>query len=143
MVELASAYADRAISVRQLAQDQRLSVKYLERIMADLKAAGLAKAVRGVRGGYRLAFPPERIRVGDILRALEGRLSIVECVEHPEECPLREQCPTRQVWVEMGRALNRIAERTTLRDLVRGSAGKGRRRRPDGKRRTRGGASTG
>jgi Rrf2 family protein len=132
------------VSVRQLAQDQRLSVKYLERIMSDLRAAGLARAVRGARGGYTLALPPGRIRVGDILRALEGRLAIVECVEHPEECPLRERCPTRSIWVEMERALSRIVEGTTLRDLVRRSARKAGRRRTDVRRRparrTRGGA---
>jgi len=125
MVELALAYPDRAVSVRQMGQSQHLSVKYLERIMAGLKGAGLAKAVLGVHGGYTLARPPKSITLDDVLRALDGPIALAECVEHPEACPMIDSCATRGTWVEISGAFSRILEGTTLQDLVERSGRRG------------------
>ena len=125
MVELALAYPDMAVSVRQMGESQHLSVKYLERIMAGLKAAGLAKAVLGAHGGYTLARSPESITLDEVLRALDGPIALTECVEHPEACPMLDSCATRGTWVEISGAFSRILEGTTLQDLIE-------RRRPGG-----------
>jgi len=61
MTELAAAYPDRSVSVRDMARNQRLSAKYLEHIVSPLKTAGLIEAVRGIHGGYALSRPPERV----------------------------------------------------------------------------------
>ena len=118
MVDLAIAYPDHALSVREMAKAERLSAKYLEQIMAALKTAGLVRASRGVHGGYSLATPPSLIRLSDIFRAIEGAPQIIECVGDDSSCPLREGCPTRGVWEEMNDAISGILEHTTLQDLM-------------------------
>ena len=126
MVDLAIAFPDHALSVKQMAKTERLSAKYLEQIMAALKAAGLVRASRGVHGGYALATPPSLIRLSDIFRAIEGDPQIIECVADEASCPLREGCPTRGVWEEMNDAISGILEHTTLQDLVERKAQVGR-----------------
>jgi len=118
LFELAAAYPDRAVSVKEMAERQRLSVKYLEHIIAALKAAGLIKAVRGFRGGYNLARSPSAIRLSEVFRALEGSLTLVDCVEDARTCPMEEVCPTRGTWIELTKAITRVLDRTTLQDLI-------------------------
>ena len=118
MIDLALAYPDRAIPVKELALTERVSVKYLEQIMAALKAAGLAKAARGVRGGYALARPPASIKLTDVFKALEGSPELVECLDHPELCPLQRGCPTRPTWLQMREAMIAVLDGTTLQDLA-------------------------
>ena len=118
MVELAAAYPDRAVSVKEMGERQLLSLKYLEQIMAALKAAGLIRAVRGVHGGYALTRDPSTIKLTEVFQAVEGVPTLVECVGDPGSCPMRERCPTRGIWVEMTTAIRRILDGTTLADLV-------------------------
>lgn len=118
MVELGLAYPERVVSVREMAESQHLSVKYLERIMVALKTAGLVTPVRGIHGGYALARPPSSITLGEVYRILEGSPAVVYCVDHPESCPLLQTCPTRDTWVELTAAVQGVLEGTTLEDLV-------------------------
>jgi Rrf2 family protein len=83
-----------------------------------LKAAGLVQAVHGKQGGYVLSRPPGDITLKDIYEALAGSLAPVECVDHPESCPMVEECPTRDTWVQMKEAIAGVLERTTVRDLA-------------------------
>jgi len=118
MVELAMAYPERAVSVKELAKHQRLSIKYLEHIMASLKGSGLVKPERGVNGGYSLSRDPDTIRLNDLFRAFEGPFSLLDCIGNPNVCQMREECPTRDTWIEMNEALEKILERTTIQDLL-------------------------
>lgn len=118
MYEIALAYPDKAIPVKEIASRQGLSPKYLEQIIAPLKASGLVKLVRGMHGGYTLASAPESVRLSEIFEALEGAISPVDCVDSPEECDIRDTCPTRDLWVEMKEAMSGVLERKTLQDLV-------------------------
>ena len=124
MVELAKAYPDAALSVKEVAARQRLSVKYLEQIMAPLKASGLVKAVRGSNGGYVLTHPPTSVLLSQIYTALEGAPAVVDCVEDEGLCGYAGTCPTRGVWCEVNNAIVKVLESITLADLVeRGRAG--------------------
>ena len=125
MVTLAMANPVKAISVKEIAQNQHLSAKYLEQIMAALKGAGLIKVVRGGHGGYMLSREPASIRIIEVYQALEGSLALVDCIEDPNACPMREICPTKETWVEMTGALEEILERTTIQDLVKRQREKG------------------
>jgi Rrf2 family transcriptional regulator, cysteine metabolism repressor len=125
MVELAHAYPDGALSVKDVAARQRLSVKYLEQIMAPLKAAGIVKAVRGASGGYMLAQDPASVRLSDIYVALDGPPAIVDCVADAAICTRSAICPTRGVWCEMNAAVMKVLESTTLADLAARSAAAG------------------
>ena len=118
MTELAAAYPDRSVSVRDMARNQRLSAKYLEHIVSPLKTAGLIEAVRGIHGGYALSRPPEQVRLSEIFQVLEGSPAPVDCVDNPYACPMRKMCPTRDTWVEIGEAVQGVLEGTTLRDLA-------------------------
>jgi Rrf2 family protein len=118
MIELAGAHPDEALSAKEIAQRQRISVKFLEQILRTLKNAGLLKALRGVQGGYMLARPPQSIRVSDIFKAIEGDLLLVECVEEAELCPMTETCAIRDTWTELVTKLKSVLEGTTLESLL-------------------------
>jgi Rrf2 family protein len=118
MIELAAAYPDHAVSVREVGQQQNLSPKYLERILQALKAAGLVKVVRGRRGGYVLGRPPRDITLKELYESLAGSLAPVECVDCPDSCSKHETCPTRDTWVEVKEAVETVLERTTIQDLL-------------------------
>ena len=81
MLELALHDANQWISVKEIAKNQEISGKYLEQIITQLHRAMLVQSVRGAQGGYRLAKKPEEIKVGMVLRAVEGELAPVSCLE--------------------------------------------------------------
>ncbi len=119
MAEIAKGYPDSIISLRTISQSQRISLKYLEQVIAVLKAAGLVNSVRGYGGGYKLARPPEETTLHDIYVALEGPPNLVECVDDADTCPMHTECPTRETWVKMSNALSEILLSTTVEDLVK------------------------
>jgi len=118
ITQLGSAYSGRAISIREIAQEQRVSPKYLEHILKTLRAAGLVQAVRGKRGGYLLARPPQSITLKDLYGSLVGSAAPVDCVDCADSCPMHDLCPTRDTWVEIKESIERVLERTTVEDLV-------------------------
>lgn len=118
MVDLAMSNHERSVPVKKMAENQRLSVKYLEQIMAALKASGLVRVCRGQQGGYTLAKEANKITLLDLYQALEGSLVLVECIEDPKVCSMQATCPTTELWKEMNLALRKILEKTTIRDLA-------------------------
>ena len=118
MAELASVYPDKSLSVADLARSQRLSPKYLAQILTSLQAAGLLRATRGKHGGYTLARPPGDINLFDVARVFEGSLSVVDCVDRPDTCPMQEICPTRDTWAELQSAMHKVLHDTTFSDLA-------------------------
>jgi len=118
MAELALVYPETAVSLKEVAGQQKLSVKYLEQIMRALKAAGLVRSLRGAHGGYELAKAPSEITLKDVYDALEGASSLTACVEDPDSCPKHEVCPTRDIWVEMTESMTRVLRSRNLQDIV-------------------------
>ena len=118
LVELAQAYPAGATPLREIAEKQHLSVKYLEQLMAALKTAGLVKAARGVYGGYALTKEPSQITIWDVYRVFEGPPVLAECADTPAVCPMAASCPTRGLWSEMSGLLLQTMEATTLQDLL-------------------------
>ena len=86
------------VTMRQAAQRQGLSVKYLEQLGGALVRAGVLKSIRGVSGGYYLAKPADQIRIGDVLRATEGSCMPVACVDDEGKCDLAGSCEARGFW---------------------------------------------
>ena len=78
-LELALGYGSGPVMVREIAEKQDISERYLEHILNRLRTAGLLRSTRGAKGGYELSRPPAEITVGDIVRTLEGPLDIVSC----------------------------------------------------------------
>lgn len=100
MYDLALNYGDEPVSLKSIAERQGISENYLEQLMANLRKAGLVRSIRGAYGGYLLSREPSKITVGDVLRALEGPIGLVDCVLEQDavKCLKYENCITRTVW---------------------------------------------
>lgn len=120
MLDLALNYqnGNGIVPVREIADRQQLSAKYLEYLLASLRSAGLVRSVRGAQGGHMLARPPEEINLRNVYEVFEGTEGFVECVTCPEICDKADGCVTREVWAEMYDACMRILEATTLEVLA-------------------------
>ena len=120
MLDLAAHHDQGPTPLREIAKRQDLSVKYLEQLIIPLKAAGYIRSVRGARGGYTLARKPDKISVGQIIKVLEGCLSLVNCVEDPKICEREKNCPTRDIWLRMSERLMEELSSLTLSDVLDG-----------------------
>ena len=125
MLDLALCEGDKYIALKDVAQRQGISVKYLEQIISVLSHAGFVRSVRGTGGGYMLAKAPEEYTVGMILRLTEGSLAPVACLEDEvNACPRAQECVTLSVWEKLYAAINGVVDNITLADLVRDSKAK-------------------
>lgn len=119
MLDLALNDKGECIKVKDIANRQGLSEKYLEQIIAILNKAGFVRSVRGAQGGYLLAKEPKDYTVGMILRLTEGSLAPVACLEeNADECGRGDACETLQVWKDLYEAINQVVDRVTVADLV-------------------------
>lgn len=119
MLDIALAGGEAPVSLRDVAQRQDISDKYLEQIITPLGRAGLVRSVRGAGGGYLLTRRPEEYTVGEILRVLEGSLAPVSCAEDKGCCGRAERCVTVEVWEEIAAAVSGVVDHITLADLVK------------------------
>ena len=119
ILELATNISTEPLQLKVIAQRQDISAKYLEQLMAGLKSAGLIRSIRGAKGGYILAKPPNQIKLSEVFSTLEGTSAItVECVDNKSYCARAADCAARLFWVEIQQAVMNILESTTLQDLV-------------------------
>ena len=109
------------MNIRSIADRQEIPEKYLEQIFSTLKKNGVIRSIRGASGGYLLAEAPDKITVRQILNALEGPLSPVDCVacDQKTDCMRYDVCVTRIFWRKMMEELNRVTDAVTLEDLVK------------------------
>jgi Rrf2 family protein len=118
MVELASHHGQGPLNMQEIADRQQVSRKYLDTLFNSLKVAGLVVSRRGLGGGWELTRAPAVIQAGEILDALEGSLSLVQCVEFPDTCARVGSCVTRELYVEIDEAIRGVLVRHTLADLL-------------------------
>lgn len=119
MVDIAQQGRERPVALREIAQRQGISVKYLEQIAAVLTRAGYLKSVRGAQGGYILTREPKEYTAGEILRLTEGNLAPVECLEAEKNlCPRAEHCTTLRLWEELNQVVRQVVDGRTLEDLA-------------------------
>ena len=119
MLDLAVHNTGEYVKVKQIAQRQEISEKYLEQIIAVLNKAGYVKSVRGAQGGYRLARDPGEYTVGMILRLTEGSLAPVACLDgESNECERCDTCDTLAIWKQLAEAINNVVDHVTIADLV-------------------------
>lgn len=116
MLDLAGEGEGRPVVLRDVAKRQEISEKYLEQLVSPLIRAGLLKSVRGAGGGYLLTRRPAEYTVGEILRAQEGSLAVVDCVD--SGCPREGRCATAALWQRISQAVDEIVDATTLQDLM-------------------------
>lgn len=106
------------ISLREVADRERISLKYLEQLVRPLMAEGLLRSIRGKGGGYVLARPSNEILAGDILRAAEGEKSAVACDGIGGTCGRSDLCSTVKFWTGLERAIDEYVDSVTLADLA-------------------------
>ena len=119
MLELAKNYGtNKPILLREIAEKQEISLKYLEQIVMPLKNSKLVRAVRGAKGGYMLAKSPESITLFEIIQALEGDVDITECLKYPEICNKSEFCVARELWGTVSIKIKDVLGSLTLNELI-------------------------
>lgn len=120
LLDLAQHRDEGYVSMRDVAQRQGISLKYLEKILPVLTKNGIVVGLQGKGGGYRLAVEPEELSLGKVLRLTEGSLAPVACLEcGAEPCQRAEDCQTRPVWAELDRLVNDYLDGVTLNDLAK------------------------
>jgi len=120
MVNLASHYQEgpEPIILKSVADQEEISIRYLEQIIIPLKINKLVKSIRGAGGGYTLSRKPSEIKVCDILHALEGTCSLVECVEDETACNRISTCGTHEVWKTASLMMKAYFESISLEDVL-------------------------
>ena len=120
MLNLAHNYnnGNEAIILKNVSDEENISIRYLEQIIIPLKINKLVKSIRGAGGGYILARHPSQIKLSDILDSLEGTMCLVECVEDDDYCKRTDECATHEVWKEASLMLKDYFESMTLQDLA-------------------------
>ena len=118
MVDIGENYGKGPVSLRKLAERENISMKYMEQIIPLLKASGLIRSARGARGGYVLAKEPREISLHDIVQALEGSWSLVDCLDDDRLCDRAKKCVTYEIWHDIQAAIYKILDSTTLADMI-------------------------
>lgn len=117
-IAMSSDQGTEAISSAVIAQRQNISKMYLEQLFARLRTAGLVKSVRGPKGGFALARPPETISVKAIVEAMEGPFIIAECTVRDGMCLREDRCAARSVWKTVKTAVDDILSGISLKQLA-------------------------
>ena len=108
-----------AIPLRDIAESQNISVKYLEQIVPLLSKSKIIKANRGNKGGYIINGKPEDHTVGEVLRATEGSLAPVSCLEYePNDCEHLNECATIEIWEGLYKLITEYLDGITIRDIA-------------------------
>ena len=119
LVYLATKPENEFVSLKEIAENQGISKKYLEQIVPMLNKSGILRTNRGNRGGYMLAKKISEVTVGDVLRATEGSLAPIACLEYPENaCPRKDQCSTLYIWEGLYKTVNRYLDSITIQDIL-------------------------
>ena len=104
--------------IKAISEREGIPEAYLEQLVAILKKERLVTSTRGAQGGYMLSRRPDEITVGEVLRALEGGLNLVDCLLEEDACGKSCACPSRIVWLKIRDGLNKIVDGITLQDMI-------------------------
>ena len=123
LIDLAQHGDGKLVQLHDIARRTRISPKYLEQILAALKPTGMIRSKAGVGGGYYLGRPPSGIRIGDVIRHLDGPLAPMACAsqtahEACDNCPDEETCSLRSLWLDVRTAIADILDQTSLADVI-------------------------
>ena len=120
MIDLAEHGDGAYLPMKEVAQRQDISLKYLEKILPLLVAAKLVEGIHGKGGGYRLTRKAEQYTIGEILRLTEGDLAPVACLEcNAQKCERTADCRTLPMWSELNRRINEYLDSVTIADLMK------------------------
>ena len=109
---------DRPRMIREIANNQEISEKYISRLIIELRKAGMVKSIRGSKGGYRISREPKEITLLDVVEVMEGPVSIVDCVSARDCCPRIASCVTREIWTELNNQIREALQKITLQEII-------------------------
>lgn len=119
LADLAEHQSEKLIPMKEIAERQNISAKYMERIMTVLSKNGIVEGTHGKGGGYRLALAPDQCVIGDILRLTEGTLAPVTCLaDNDFVCERIDECRTIGMWRELENRIVSYLDGVTLADLM-------------------------
>ena len=118
LMDLAIHQSEKPRLIRDIAKSQQISEKYISRLVIALRKAGMIRSVRGVNGGFHIAMKPEDITLLDVIEAMEGPLSIVDCVTMPGKCSHSKNCAPREIWGKLNEDIRELMRGTTLADIL-------------------------
>lgn len=111
------------VTIHEVAEGHHIPLKYLEQILLALKKNGMLESRRGVHGGYTLARPPEKISVGEVLRAVDGSFSQTACLRAAKDdhyaCPEADSCGLRQLWSNVQETVDRMLFESNFGEICR------------------------
>ena len=105
------------IQLREIAENQNLSLRYLEQLVMPLRSARLVKSVLGKNGGYMLMRPPGEITINEIIEASIGHIQLLDCLTTDQECEFSGQCGSRRMWGIINERIVDVLNDYTLADL--------------------------
>jgi len=123
VIYLSSQVPDKCCSIGEIAKEQGVPRKFLEKIVQDLVRGGLVKSRRGSTGGYQLARAPEAISFRDVIEAIEGPITVNTCMDPELGCDQIPRCMMIGVWSEVQHQITEVLSRTTIATLKRSPCG--------------------
>ncbi|MGE4554010.1 MAG: Rrf2 family transcriptional regulator [Desulfovibrionaceae bacterium] len=118
LLDIARNGAEGPVRISDIAQRQKVSVKYLEKLIRELRLAGFIRSRRGPKGGHMLNVPAADIHIGDVVRVLEGDDALVDCASDKIDCDRAADCATRAVWRAASRAVYQALNAYSVADLL-------------------------
>lgn len=118
LLEIALHKGNSPIQLKDIAENQQLSLPYLEQLIRPLITGGYVRSTTGPKGGVSLAKEPLDIKMIDIIQLYEGSIALVSCIDNPDLCDRSSHCVTRDLWGELKEAMSDVLKSRTLQDLL-------------------------
>lgn len=119
VLDLALHCGNGVVTIHEVAKRADIPIKFLEQVLLDLKKGGFVESRRGKIGGYLLALPPSKIRLGDIIRFIDGPIEPIACIEGGYSgCKDLYKCALRKIWKEVAKKTSDIIDKITFENLV-------------------------
>lgn len=120
ILELARHYGNSPMTIHHLAKRADIPIKFLEQILLDLKRGGFVESRRGKIGGYLLAKEPSKIKLGEVIRFIDGPIELIACVgKNYQGCINVYNCVLRGIWQQVDRATAKIIDNITFEELLK------------------------
>ena len=119
LIDLILHYNGKPVLLKEIADREGLSLRYLENIFTKLRTAGILKSSKGRKGGFYPALPSWNIRLLDIVETLEKDTAFISCIDEPEACTRSKKCISREAWLQVNRNFRRSLADVTIADLIK------------------------
>lgn len=110
---------DRYISLKEISENENISLKYLEKIITSLNKDNYLKSQRGTDGGYKLSFEPKAYTIYDIVSKAEGEIAITSCLSNDFVCLKKENCRSYKLWGELNSVIVDFLKSKTLEEYIK------------------------